>query len=242
MKKHKVLKIVLLIIFAPIIFLIIAFLVWKFFPIGLNPSNMVFKMDSNSSYIEYNDKIYASYNDGKLLPIQECGLIYKENLPINKVYRSRIKHISQSFEVEYFSIGDNVIIGHCTDVFSSILFKYADSNLSTPNIAVENIKKIEKCEGYISEYFDTSITGASNGCYYSASFHEKTPKDTSVYKFDLTVLETYSEADTIQPLVDLFTQEQEPKWSDEIINGPKRFLYKIEFVDDSFPFYLIVAR
>ena len=243
MKNHRVLKTILLSIFIPIGLIVVGILTWLFFPIGINPSNMVCKIESDGESIKYNDKTYMILSDSKLsLPVQECGLIYKEDLPINEVYKSRFKHFTRLVNMKYFLIGDKVIIGHSTGAFYSTIFRYVDSDLRMPDLTAENIKKIEKCTGECDEYFETTITGSENGNYTSASFNDHPPKDTSVYEHKLTVLETISDADTIQPLIDLFKQKQEPKWSDEIKNGPERFLYKIEFVDENFPFYLIVVR
>lgn len=243
MKKHRVLKTILLSIFLPIVLIVVGILTWLFFPIGINPSNIVCKIESDGESIKYNDKTYMILSDSKLsLPVQECGLIYKEDLPINEVYKSRFKHFTRPVNMKYFLIGDKVIIGHSTGAFYSTIFRYVDSDLRMPDLTAENIKKIEKCTGECDEYFETTIIGSESGNYTSASFNEHPPKDTSVYEHKLTVLDTISDADAIQPLIDLFKQKQEPQWSDEIKNGPERFLYKIEFVDEDFPFYLIVVR
>lgn len=242
MKKHRVLKTILLSIFLPIGLIVVGILTWLFFPIGINPSNMVCKIESDGESIKYNEKTYMILSDSKLsLPVQECGLIYKEDLPINEVYKSRYKRFPRLVNMKYFLIGDKVIIGHSTGAFYGRLFKFVDKELSVPELKVGNIKKIEKCQGECDEYFETSITGTSDFCYHSPTL-EASPDDVIIYENRLTILETISDADTIQPLVDLFKQKQEPKWSDEIKNGPERFLYKIEFVDEDFPFYLIVVR
>ena len=242
-KKRKVLKTVLLSIFIPIFLIVVVILIWLFFPIGSNPSNMIGKFDSDGENIEFNDKTYIRIRDSKLmLQVQESGLIFKEDLPINEVYKSRFKHFSQPVDIDYFLIGDQIIIGHCKGALYGRLFKFVDEELSMPELKAENIKKIEKCQGECGEYFETSITGTSDSCYYSATFNEDPPKDSNVYKHHLTVLETYSEAGAILSFLDLFIKEQEQQQSDEIENEPERFLYKIEFADNDFPFYLIVVR
>lgn len=242
-KKRRILKTVLLSFFIPIVLIVAVILTWMFFPIGINPSNMIGKFNPDGDNIEFNDKVYVNINDSKLtLAVQESGLIFKEELPINEVYKSRFKHFPRPVDINYFMIGDKIIIGHCKGAFYGRLFKFIDKELYIPELKVENIKKIEKCQGECGEYFETSITGTSDFCYYSATFNDNPPENSNVYKHHLTVLETYSESKAIQLLLDLFTKKQEQKQSDDIKNGPERFLYKIEFADKTFPFYLIVVR
>ena len=57
MKKHRVLKTILLSIFLPIGLIVVGILTWLFFPIGINPSNMVCKIESDGESIKYNDNI-----------------------------------------------------------------------------------------------------------------------------------------------------------------------------------------
>lgn len=246
-KKRKVIKTVLLAIGIPIVTVITAVLVWRFLPIGLNPSNMVGKESPANSdlwYIDFNEKTYMQLSTAAFsLPVQNCGVIYKENLPIAEVYTSRFKHFQQPVELKYFLIGDEVIIGHYTGAFYSKIFKFVDSNLRMPDLTVENIKKIEKCTGNCAEYFETTITGSEkNGNYISASFNEHPPKDTSVYVHKLNVLETISNTEKIQNTIKMFNQEQDLRWSDEIKADSEKFLYKVEFKDEEFPFYLIISR
>ena len=243
-KKHKIIKPILLSIFLPIGLIAVGILTWLFFPIGINPSNMVCKIESDGESIKYNDKTYMILSDSKLsLPVQECGLIYKEDLPINEVYKSRYKRFPRLVNMKYFLIGDKVIIGHSTGAFYSTIFKYVDSDLRMPDLTAENIKKIEKCTGECDEYFETTIIGSEkNGNYISASFNEHPPKDTSVYVHKLNVLETISNTEKIQHTIKMFNQEQDLRWSDEIKADSEKFLYKVEFKDEEFPFYLIISR
>ena len=144
MKNHRVLKTILLSIFLPIGLIVVGILTWLFFPIGINPSNMVCKIESDGENIKYNDKTYMILSDSKLsLPVQESGLIYKEDLQINEVYTSRYKHFPLPVNIKYFLIGDKVIIGHSTGAFYSTIFRYVDSDLRMPDLTAENIKKIE---------------------------------------------------------------------------------------------------
>ena len=67
MKNHRVLKTILLSIFLPIVLIVVGILTWLFFPIGINPSNIVCKIESDGESIKYNDKTYMILSDSKYI-------------------------------------------------------------------------------------------------------------------------------------------------------------------------------
>lgn len=232
----KGLKITLIVIAVPIALLLIAFFVLFIMPIGINPADSVMK-SVNNSYI-YNGVTYSSEKELDF-PVDNCFYEYKGGMEIKELYPRKFKAIMDS-TCQEFLIGDRIINQHFTDAFLSDVFHYIDTSLIEPELTTENVKKIEKCNKLNELYGDPEVIGQGySGDKVTNSFHTELPKDSSVYSLELDVLETFTEPNDIAKLIKLFNEEVPVNSSEDT---EPWYWYRVEFTDESFPFYLIVER
>lgn len=232
----KGLKITLIVIAVPIALLLIAFFVLFIMPIGINPADSVMK-SANNSYI-YNGVTYSSEKELDF-PVDNCFYEYKGGMEIKELYPRKFKTITAS-TCQNFLIGDRIINQHFTDAFLSDVFHYIDTSLIEPELTAENVMKIEKCNKLNELYGEPEVIGQGySGYKVTNSFHTELPKDSSVYSLNLDVLETFTEPSDIATLIDMFNEEVPVNSSGD---DEPQYWYRVEFNDESFPFYLIVER
>lgn len=236
----KGLKITLIVIAVPIALLLIAFFVLFIMPIGINPADSVMK-SVNNSYI-YNGVTYSSEKELEF-PVDNCFYEYKGGMEIKELYPRKFKTITAS-TCQDFLIGDR-IINQCHKTFAGDgdVSQYIDTNLTVPEFTAEKIKKIEK--------FHVALTSSTNREHFAYSeytdaltlcFHQdnlKPVKDSSIYSLHPDVLETFTEPNDIAKLIELFNEEVSVNSSEDT---EPWYWYRVEFTDESFPFYLIVER
>ena len=229
----KILKIVLLIILA----LIVIVLGILFLPTGKNPEGCIVNEKSSDDFTSYsyNDITYKADDSNLQLPISNSGLVFKNSIVIKKVYTNKYTHFLDKFDDNYFMIGDSIIIRDLS-MFSDTFFYY-DTALVIPEISTENIKRIDLCQGNYQNLIISNLSTVHNSEIHqlNSGLSYNLPTTTDYYLDSVKIVEEYTDKESIKEIIDVLENKN------NVENAEENLWYRIEFNDESFPFYMVVC-
>ena len=219
------------------------------FPIGINTSDSIIKRIVKEVENEkilcytYGENVFAEDYDSLKLPYTHVNLVYKNEIIVKEVYTSRFKKFFPTILKEKFlMIGNEKIVEHTGFLYDPV---YYNIDINVPEIVAENIKEISLCEGTYHYYWykPTDDVGTIHDVVQSL-YSEEVNKEVKYKECDVKVVESHSDLEYIENFVENI------KNSAKILNQDgyntmdfegQKVMYRIEFKDEGFPFYLIVA-
>lgn len=221
---------ILIIVLISIVFI----LIWSCFPIGFNSNELVMKQNKvwDGLVFDYSEYLYneSTYIPDSMVqpmnPIPNSYFVYKKPTLIKQVYTSSFKSLhNKFFSDKYYVIGNEFIFvrtGFLDDLC------YYNSELKTPEFVPENIKEIS----LISGEYNYKVFGAENTIFdfvYQMAINGETD---CMISENVEIEKTYTDLEYIQNFV--IDVQRETSFDSQNVS-----LYRLEFKDENFPFYLI---